>query len=107
MAKKLSAQTVSATTKTLKKAAPALTSEEERAIRMRAGVGLQTSEKLARKTTDAAVAEKIAQIELAAFKAMGQKIYGLKLAAPATRSSPGTLAARSSKDKIIKALKRK
>ncbi len=104
MAKKLSAQTVSATAKTLKKVASTLTSDEEKALRMRTGVSLQPHDALAVKTTDAAVAAKIAQIELMAFKAMGAKVYGIGRATVEAKAAP---AARSPKDKIIKALKKK
>jgi urease accessory protein UreE len=103
MAKKLSAQTVTATAKTLKKAAQTLSSDEEKALRMRTGVGLQRGDRLEAKTTDAAIAEKIAQIELMAFKAMGAKVYGIGRAT--AKAAPGL--ARSPKDKIIKALNKR
>jgi hypothetical protein len=107
MARKLSAQTVTATAKTLKKAVPTLSAEEENTLRMRTGVGLQKGEALGVKTTDEAIAEKIAQIELMAFKAMGAKVYGIGagIGRTATKAAPGT--ARSPKDKIIKALKKR
>jgi len=105
MAKKLSVQTVAATARTLKKVAPSLAPDEERALRMRVGVGLAPSERLEQKVDPhAAVAAQLAQIELMAFRAMGQKIYGIGRAATA---QPALSAAASRKDKIIKALKKR
>jgi hypothetical protein len=104
MPKKLSVQTVAATAKTLKKVAPSLSADEERALRMRIGVGLAPAERLEQKAgSNEALASKLAQIELLAFRAMGQKIYGLS-----TAPKRATLSvARSPKDKIIKALKKR
>lgn len=112
MAKKPSVQTVAVTAKTLQKASSLLAPAEERALRMRAGVGLSTGEALAQKVSqDDAVAEQLARLELLAFKAMGQQIYGIGKSTPAAAKAVShaapTLAARSSKDKIIKALKKR
>jgi hypothetical protein len=104
MAKKLSVQTVAATARTMKKVAPSLSAEEERALRMRIGVGLAPGERLEQKAGPRdALASKLAQIELLAFQAMGQKIYGI---GPGSKRGP-LPAARSSKEKIIKALKKR
>jgi hypothetical protein len=105
MAKKLSVQTVAATAKTLKKVAPSLSADEERALRMRIGVGLAPSERLEQKANPQdAVAAKLAQIELMAFRSMGQKIYGIGSAAT---GRPALAAGSSRKDKIISALKKR
>ena len=104
MAKKLSVQTVAATARTLKKVAPSLSAEEERALRMRIGVGIAPGETLEQKAGPRdAVASKLAQIELLAFQAMGQKIYGFGSGA---KRAPLAVA-RNPKDKIIKALKKR
>src|ERR1700749_721150 len=102
MPKKLSVQTVAATARTLKKVAPSLSADEERALRMRIGVGLAPSERLDQKAgANQALASKLAQIELLAFRQMGAKIYGLG----AGPKRGALTVARSPKDKIIKALK--
>ncbi len=104
MAKKLSVQTVAATARTLKKVAPSLSPDEERALRMRVGIGLAPNEQLQQKAgSNETLAAKLAQIELTAFRAMGQKIYGIGQAAPARPA----LALSSRKEKIIKALKKR
>jgi hypothetical protein len=105
MAKKLSVQTVAATAKTLKKVAPSLGADEERALRMRIGVGLAPSERLEQKAgPHDAVAGKLAQIELMAFRSMGQKIYGIGRTATVR---PTHAVGSSRKDKIIKALRKR
>jgi hypothetical protein len=105
MAKKLSVQTVAATARTLKKVAPSLSADEERALRMRIGVGLAPSERLDQKASPReAVAAKLAQIELMAFRSMGQKIYGIGRAAAAR---PLAVGSSSRKEKIIKALRKR
>jgi hypothetical protein len=105
MAKKLSVQTVAATARTLKKVAPSLSPDEERALRMRVGVGLALTDRLEQKIDPReAVAAKLAQIELMAFRTMGQKIYGI---GRATTARAVASASSSRKDKIIKALKKR
>jgi hypothetical protein len=74
MAKKLSVQTVAATARTLKKVAPSLSPDEERALRMRVGIGLAPREQLEQKAgSNETLAAKLAQIELMAFRAMGDR----------------------------------
>jgi hypothetical protein len=108
MPKKLSVQTVAATAKTLKKVAPSLNADEERVLRMRVGVGLAPSERLEQKTgTNQALASKLAQIELMAFRSMGQKIYGRSFVEAAAPKRAALSVARTPKDKIIKALKKR
>jgi hypothetical protein len=106
MAKKLSVQTVAATAKTMKKVAPSLSAVEERALRMRIGLGLAPSERLEQKASPRdAVAAKLAQIELMAFRSMGQKIYGIGRTATARPAL--AVGSSSRKDKIIKALRKR
>ena len=102
MAKKLSVQTVAATTRTLKKVAPSLSPEEERALRMRLGIGLSTGDRLEQKATPRdGVAAKLAAIEMMAFRAMGAKVYGIG------RAMAPALGSASRKEKIIKALRKR
>jgi hypothetical protein len=105
MAKKLSVQTVAATAKALKTAAPSFSPEEERALRMRLGLGLAAGDRLEQKANPRdGVAAKLAQIELMAFRAMGQKIYGIgRVVAAAPLASAGS----HRKAKIIKALRKR
>jgi hypothetical protein len=104
MAKKLSVQTVAATTRALEKVAPSFSPEEERAVRMRLGVSLAPGDRLEQKAAPRdAVAKKLAQIELMAFRAMGSKIYGIGRAAKPALAVAGS----SRKEKIIKALRKR
>ena len=112
MAKKLSVQTVAATAKTLKKVAPSLSANEERALRMRIGVGLAPS-------ANAARAEELAKPrDVRGQQARADRAHGLPQhgsqnlrSAPAVteKDVPPALAGQCSssrKDKIIKALRR-
>jgi hypothetical protein len=111
MRKKPTAQlTVQVDEANLKKArsaeANALTHEEERTLRMRHGVSLQKGDRLGRKDEGIATLRiEIDAMEFEAFRAMGH-IYGLKRFTPSARGGPKAAPPRS-KDKIIRALKRK
>jgi hypothetical protein len=87
-----------------------LTPEEERTLRMRHGVSLQKSDRLGRKDEGVATLRiELDAMEFEAFRAMGH-IYGLKRFTPAARNSTKANPQRAphgSKDKIIRALKRK
>jgi hypothetical protein len=82
----------------------ALSSEEERTLRMRHGVSVQKNGPLARKDDGVPTLRiQLDQLEVEAFRAMGH-IYGLKRPAQLSR---GDAKPTPSKDKIIRALKRK
>ncbi len=82
----------------------ALTSEEERILRMQHGVSLKPTERLARKDEGVATLRiQLDALEVEAFRAMGH-IYGLKDSAKPAR---GGAKPTAQKDKIIRALKRK
>jgi hypothetical protein len=85
----------------------ALTSEEERTMRMRQGVSLGKNDRLARKDDGVATLRiQLDRLEIEAFRAMGH-IYGLKSLPPARAPAALTAKATAQKDKIIRALKRK
>ncbi len=93
-------RTVAVSTESMRKAARqgTLTAEEERALRMRHGVGAERGEPLGRVGQEHAEARaQIADIELAAFRAMGH-IYGIGKAQPQPSKA---------KEKIVRALRRK
>lgn len=98
--KSTSERTVTVTERALERAARAgsLTAEEERVLRLRNGLGSPARTPLARVGQEHPEAKaRIAEIELRAFQAMGH-VYGLGQAAPK---------ASKTKDKIVRALRRK
>ncbi|HUB08515.1 MAG TPA: hypothetical protein VMB50_16030 [Myxococcales bacterium] len=92
--------TVAVSPQSLSKAARkgTLAPEEERALRMRHGAGLQAGEPLGRMGQEHPEARaRLDEIELAAFRAMGH-IYGIGKAQPQPSKA---------KEKIVRALRRK
>ena len=104
MSKKPSAETtLTIDSQRLRAGQRSLSSEEERALRMRHGLGVPADEPLERKgQAHPEVRARLAELELQAFKAAGH-IYGLSAApTPAAKAQPSR-----AKDKIIRALRRK